>query len=305
MKILFLSFFFLVSCATRTPVTDKLTRKLPDDPHHNISQVPVIAQKKNHCGPASLGMVLKFYGNNKSPDDLAHNLFHQDLGGSFRSDILASARREGMMVFEIDDLRDVLKEVKDNHPVIIFQNLGLESAPQWHFSVLRGYDLATPQVYMNAGEAQMTKMDMHLFERSWILGGKWGALILPPHKLSKTISGIQHVEAASLLEASGNHQAALVAYESILQKWPQESLAMIGAANASYALKKVSLAEKFLLRAVKENPQSAIAFHNLAFIQNELGKVSLARKNATQAMSLATSEQRPQFQVTLEKLYSQ
>lgn len=302
MKILLLILFIFAGCATRTPVTDKLTRKVEGSGRHKIEDVPVIAQKENHCGPASLAMVLQYYGKDKTPDELAKNLFHKKMEGSFRSDVLASARQEGMMAFEMDDLRKVFKEVENNHPVIVFQNLRLESAPQWHFSVLRGMDLKGPDVYVNSGTEKMEKMDMRLFERSWILGGQWGALILPPDKISATATDVEHVEAASLLEASGNQEAALIAYKTILERWHSQHLALIGAANVTYARNEKREAEKFLLRAVKASPKNAIAFHNLALVQAELGKMTSARKYAEKALTLATTEQVNHFQKSLGHL---
>lgn len=298
---LLLALFFLVSCATRTPVTDNLTRKANIPSSSQIQRVPLIKQDEKQCGPASLAMVLQYYGVRKTPEHLAQDLFHKDLGGSFRSDVLASARREGMMAIETDDLADVLEEVSSGNPVLVFQNLGLSYLPQWHFSVITGYDLGGPDVILNSGEDEQQKMDMRVFERSWILGGKWGAIILPPDRLARTASEVDHLESASLLEKIGKIEEAQRAYSAILERWPESYLALIGRANTAYALKDKPLAERFFRKAVQVNPRSSIGWHNLALVQDELGRGSEAKISARKALEVVEKENAQAFKVSLRR----
>ncbi len=302
MKFSFLFIVLLVSCATRTPVTDKLTRKSHIPLSSQIREVPAIKQEEKQCGPAALAMVLQYHGVNKTPESLSNELFQKDLGGSFRSDILTSARREGMMVMEIHDLSQALEEISAGNPVLVFQNVGFEMAPQYHFSVLTGYDLKGPDVVLNAGKAKEESWDMRVFERSWVLGGKWGAVILPPEKLSQSLSELAHVEAASLLEASGKNEEARKAYEAILSKWPQSHLGLIGAANVAYGKNNLKQASSFLTRATQADPKSAVAWHNLALVQNELGDIKAAKFSAKKAQELVEKENEEQFKVSLKKL---
>lgn len=290
----------MVGCATRTPITDSLTSGTDITNSYRIRGVPVFEQDEKQCGPASLATIFNYYGITKTPEELSRFLFTKKLGGSFRSDILASARNEGFMAMEMNDLSLVLKEVSEGNPVIIFQNLGLASMPQWHFSVLTGYDLKGPDVFLHSGKIKEEKMDMRLFERSWSLGGNWAALIMPPDKTSSTMSELSHIEAATLLESLANHEAALKAYRAILSRWPQSHLASIGAANVSYAINKKSDAEKYLLLAVESNSRSAIAWHNLALIQGELGKHKEARSNARKALTYVEKDKESNFRISLK-----
>lgn len=303
MKAVFLiCFLFLVSCATRTPVTDKLTRKNDLPEKIKIMKVPSIKQDEKQCGPAALAMILQHHNIQRSPQDLSSGLFNKDLGGSFRSDLMASGRREGMMAIELNDLSDVLKEVSGGRPVVVFQNLGFSFMPKWHFSVITGYDLKGPDVYLNSGDSKPQKIDMRLFERSWVLGGHWGALIFPPEQLSLTASESVHSEAASLLEKMGKLKEAKMAYASILKKWPDSYLSLIGLSNVSYSLSEKQNALKYLEEAVKVNPEGSIAWHNLALVQEELGKTKEARVSARKALNVAEKENKESFKVSLKKI---
>lgn len=256
-----------VSCATRTPVTDKFQDK--KELSYRIKDVPVIKQDDYHCGPATMAMVMQYHGGKQKPHELASGLFHKKLKGSFFPEMKARARSEGMMVLEVNDLKKVFEEVRTGHPVIVLQNNGIKFFPRWHFAVLTGMDFDGPDVYLNDGNKKVNVDDMRFFERSFVLGGRRALVLLPPGILSATAGEIEHVEAALMLESLGKTQEAAVAYQSILKKWPQSELAALGAANSLYALNKKRQALNVLISASKLIQSKSIA-HNLSVIQDEL-----------------------------------
>ncbi|MES2527199.1 MAG: PA2778 family cysteine peptidase [Bdellovibrionota bacterium] len=302
MRLLSLILFFLcVSCATRTPVTDRLTDRKKDLYSHKISDVPLIAQKENHCGPASLAMVMQFHGIKKNPDEIAKGLFHEKLKGSFFPEMKARARDEGMVVIEVNDLEDAFKELSAGNPVIVLQNNGFAFFPRWHFAVLTGFDLKGPDVYLHDGSKEVEEDDMRLFERSFVLGGKRSLVILPPGKLSVTGTEMNHLESATILEGMNKKDDALKSYQAILTKWPESLLARIGASNVLYFLGRKKEAMLELESAVISHPDSAFAWHNLAIIQGESGNKELAKLSAKKALSLASDEQKEKFKVSLSE----
>lgn len=270
------SFFLIlllacVSCATRTPVTDKFQDK--KELSHRIKDVPVIKQDDYHCGPATLAMVMQYHGGKQQPHELAAGLYNKKLKGSFFPEMKARARSEGMMVLELNDLRSVFEEVRAGHPVIVLQNNGIKFFPRWHFTVLTGMDFDGPDVFLNDGNKKVNVDDMRLFERSFVLGGKRALILLPPGKLGATSSELDHVEAALMLESLGKTEEAAKSYQSILNRWPQSELAALGAANSLYTLNKKKQAMQVLLSASKKIKSKTID-HNLAYIQNELKRKS-------------------------------
>jgi predicted Zn-dependent protease len=286
-----------VSCATRTPVTDKLQRHAES---FRIKNVPVIEQKDHHCGPATLAMVMQYHGKKKSPEELAQGLFHKKLKGSFFSEVKARARSEGMMVLEVNDLEKAFAEVRAGNPVIILENNGFPLFPRWHFAVLTGMDFDGPDVYLNDGDDEVNERDMRWFERSFILGGRRTLVVLPPEKLSQTSSEIEHVEAATMLEAAGKIPEAKTAFLSILKRWPESLLGSLGAANNLYATGEKKEALEILKKSSDAHPDSPLIWHNLAILQGENGMKIRARMSAKKALGLAPKEQKDKFLVSLK-----
>jgi predicted Zn-dependent protease len=305
MKSLLLAFILLVSaaCATRTKETDGLVKGHPSLPHAaHLTDVVHIEQEDYHCGPATMAMVLSHAGKVTSPRDLAASMMVKNLKGTFQMDMLLAARQAGMQTIELKGLEQVLTEVSQGHPVIVFQNLGLTSLPQWHYSVVTGFDLSGPDIFLHTGDKKNQKTDMRLFERSWILGGNWALLVLPTDQLSATGNELDHVHALSFLEQRKNFDAASTGYKSILHKWPQSLSAHIGLGNVHYQQGDKIRSMSYLKRAVGYHPESDIAWHNLAIVQGELGQLAAARLSSIKALTLSSVETRAQFEKSLKDL---
>lgn len=295
---IFLLLLVCVSCATRTPVTDKLQDK--DHLSQRIKNIPVIKQDDYHCGPATLAMVMQFHGGKVSPSGLSQGLFHKNLKGSFFPEMKSRARSEGMMVLEVNDLKSAFDEVRAGNPVIVLQNNGIKFFPRWHFAVLTGMDFNGPDVYLHDGNDKVNKTDMRLFERSFVLGGRRSLVILPAGKLAATATELEHVEAAAMLEAVGKNEEASQSYLAILEKWPESLLGSMGAANSLYAVGDKKKAAEVLRTAAMSHPESAMIWHNLAIIEGETGMRKSARVSAKKALTLAPEEHKDRFQVSLK-----
>lgn len=292
MKFIFLLLFLVcVSCATRTPVTDKLADKAES---YRLKNVPVIKQKDYHCGPATLAMVMQYHRIKTTEDEMAQGLFHKNLKGSFFSEMKSRARAEGMMVLEVNDLTKAFEEVRAGNPVIVLQNNGFQFFPRWHFAVLTGMKFEGPDVYLS-GE----KSDMRLFERSFVLGGRRSLVIVPPEKLSATATELEHVESAAILESLGKKKEALAAYEAILAKWNTSLLASIGSSNVLYEMNEKKKALEILRRASAHH-DSPMIWHNLAILEGETGNRVKARVSAKKAMDLAEETQKEKFLLSLK-----
>ncbi|HXH75510.1 MAG TPA: PA2778 family cysteine peptidase [Bacteriovoracaceae bacterium] len=289
-----------MSCATKTLQTDALVKD-----HSNLSEkvnlqnVPFIKQETNHCGPATMTMVLQHLGSKASLDELTSQVFTEGMQGTFQAEMISSSRRQGMLALQINDLESMLKEIEAGHPVIVFQNLGFSFLPKWHYAVAVGYNLSGPDIILHSGDKKFEKGDLRFFERTWKLGGNWGLLVLRPDQLSATASDTSHAAAAATLEQMGKSEEARISYKTILSKWPQSLSALIGMGNISYAKKELKASIGFLKHATKHHPLSATAWHNLATVQGELGLKEDARKSSLKAIELVDEEKKASFRQSL------
>jgi tetratricopeptide (TPR) repeat protein len=292
--------FLSVSCATTTKQTNALFKNHQDLPEKaKLSDVPFIKQAKDHCGPATMSMVLSNAGKNIPLETLNSQMFTKGMDGTFQSEMISVARRNGMMALQIHDLKSLLQEIASGNPVIVFQNLGFSFYPHWHYAVALGYDLSGPDIILHSGPDKLNQSDMRLFERSWKLAGHWGLLILRPDQLSATGNELTHAGAAAMLEQLGKLDEALIAYETIQKRWPRSLTALMGAGNVLYTQRKFLLAVQSFKLATKFHPQSAMGWHNLAIAQGDAGLRSDAHRSSEKAMELVSAKDRNAYAESL------
>lgn len=264
---------FLLSCASKTPRTEALLENRAGLPKSfQLDHIPFIQQTENHCGPASLAMMLE---SKQRPADLkvlAAQMITPGKKGSFSTDVISSVRRQGMVPVKITDLKSLLIEITAGQPVMVFQNLGFSWYPNWHYAVALGYDLDGPDIILHSGKNKFQKTDLRLFERSWSMANSWGLLVLVPGTLAATVDDLGHVAGISGLEEMGMLDEAQVSYEAVLMKWPQSLPALIGLGNVLYAKKDFRGSVAQLTKATKFHPLSTIARHNLTTAQAALKK---------------------------------
>jgi hypothetical protein len=228
-----------------------------------IPNVPFINQSAGHCGPATLAMVMNWNGKSISVDELVPLVYTPGMKGSFQADMISASRRNSMMAIQIEGLTSLLTEVSAGHPVIVFENLALDWAPQYHYAVVYGYDLDQEHVIMHSGPEAGKKWDLRKFERSWMLGDYWGLVVLPPGELAATGTELAHVTAAVGLEQALKLEAAEKSYFAILKRWQDSLGALVGLGNLFYGKKDYQRSVKYLRQAVKAHPSSDSARHNL------------------------------------------
>lgn len=263
-----------VGCATTAYQTEALLISAPADipTKYEIQNVPFVEQAAGHCGPATLSMVMNWNAHPVSVDELVPQVYTPGMKGSFQTDMISAARRQGMMAVQIQGLNSLLSEIAAGHPVIVFENLALTWAPRYHYAVVYGYDLHEQIAIMHSGPEKGKRWDLRKFERSWMLGDYWGLVVLPPGQLSRTGSELAQASAAAGLESLGKDQAAEKSYKAILQRWPESLPALIGMGNIAFKQKNFKNSVEYLQRAIKAHPDSSAAQNNLAVAQKEFNK---------------------------------
>lgn len=301
-----LSWLFLLlllsGCAT-TPQTTYLLTHLPADlpPQREITDTPFFPQTAYQCGPAALATALVHSGVNTTPDALIDKVYLPERKGSLQVELLGATRRYGMVAYRVrPQLEAILREVAAGQPVVVLQNLRLKMSPQWHYAVVVGYDLTRDRLVLRSGDVPRLELSLGKFERTWADGEYWGFVVLPPKLAPLTATEEAYLDAAVALERVAP-AAALQAYETALQRWPNSLAAYIGLGNAAYALKDLTRAEQAYRRAAGLYPESGDAWNNLAQVLFEQKKGQEAKAAADHAVLLG-GPRRMQYEQTLREI---
>lgn len=268
-----------------------------------LDTVPFFAQQDYQCGPAALAMALNAGGVAVTPNSLIEQVYLPQRKGSLQVDMLASARRHGLLAYELaPELKDVLAEVAAGNAVIVLQNQGLWSFyPYWHYAVVIGYDLEQNQILLHSGTRARRAMAIGLFEFLWIDGRRWAMVALAPGRLPASAREADTAAAAAALEKTGRSAEARLAYAAMLQRWPSNLVGLMGLGNSAYALGNKAEAEAAFRQAAAAHPLSAAAFNNLAQTLVDQGKLAAALEAAEKAVSLGGASL-PAAQATLDAI---
>jgi tetratricopeptide (TPR) repeat protein len=301
----FVFVLFLLAGCVSLPQTEALRlgggAGLP--PRAELDSVPFFAQEEYQCGPAALAMALNAVGVAVTPDALTEQVYIPARKGSLQVEMLASARRHGLLAYELaPELKDVLAEVAAGNAVIVLQNQGLFSfQPFWHYAVVIGYDLDKNQILLHSGMNARRAMSFGLFEFLWIDAKRWAMVALPPGRLPATAHEASFETAAAALEKTGRIAEAHRAYAASLERWPTNLIGLMGLGNTAYALGRLAEAEAAFRTATAAHPLAAAAFNNLAQTLADQGKLDAALDAARKAVSLG-GPSLPAAQATLEEI---
>lgn len=258
------------------------------------AEVPFFPQTPYHCGPAALATVLGHAGLPADPQALADAVFLPARAGSLQLEMLSAARRQGAVATRLPgELTALLREVAGGVPVVVLQNLGLDTLPRWHYAVLVGYDLDAGELLLRSGTTERERLPLATFEYTWARGGHWAMAALPPGRWPATASAEQALAAAIGFERSAPPAQAALAYRSLLQRWPDQALAGIGLGNALQAAGDRDGAARAYAEVAGRH-DSAVAWINLARLRLDLGDAAAARQAAQRALARAEAAE-PQW----------
>ena len=253
-----------------------------------LTEVPFFPQDDYYCGPSSLAMAVNAAGVKVIPDDLVDQVYLPGRKGSLQVEMLAAARRHGLIAYEIaPKIDDLLRELAAGTPAIVLENFGFfKWAPIWHYSVVIGYDLDQLIVIRRSGKRARLPTPLPVFEKIWREEDYWAMLVLPPDRVPVTATENRYAAAVVALEQSGNLKNALIAYNALLKRWPDSLAGQMGRGNVAYALKDMDTAESSFRLAARDHPDSAAALNNLASVLGERDKLNEALETAEKAVAL-------------------
>jgi tetratricopeptide (TPR) repeat protein len=252
----------------------------------SIERVVFHPQLDFHCGPASLAMAMSAAGRDIHPNALAASVFVPAREGAFQPEMLAAARRQGLLATRLPPrLHALLQEVAAGNPVIVLQNLSLPVRPLWHYAVVVGYDLDRRVVVLHSGQTPRLAMSMDAFEHTWARSAHWSMAVTRPDALPASVTEAEAATAAAALERIDRETAA-AAYRAVLDRWPQSRFALLGLGNVRHAAGDLPGAIEALRRAVALHPDFADAWNNLAVALADAGERGPAREAAARAIAI-------------------
>ncbi len=267
--LLLVGFLFLSACAQR-PV---ISASAVNSSYKQLS-VPFIQQDDAYCGPSALAMVLAEQNKTVSVSDLAQEMLLPARGGSLQAELKASVRRQGYLAYEIKpELPALLAEIDEGRPVIVLLNLAFNWYPKWHYAVVTGYDLSHQEIILHSGSLANQRWTFTQFDNLWQRGGRWGLLALSPAQFPPaSAQEDRYLQAVLDLEKTSGSAIAQSAYQTALQRWPDNLTALIGLGLAAYQQQDLLLARQWFQRAAIQHPSSAVAANNLAQTLLESGE---------------------------------
>jgi len=184
MKKVFWLTIFLFSCA---PNFSQIKSELVQgNGQGKYLEVPFIAQEEFLCGPASLAMVLNYYGCSISQEEIAQNFSSDQLLGSFTLDLIAEAKALGFSVnFGAGNLERIKQSLENNQPIIVFWNYLLEPLPARHFAVVIGYyqDHNHNWIIVHSGDKPHQILSQEKFLKLWERENYWMMTIKPDNPI--------------------------------------------------------------------------------------------------------------------------
>ena len=280
----------LLLCAcTTTLEIDRLRQSGDLDilPPAEINNVPFYAQQEYQCGPAALAMVLSWSGVSVTPQQLVPLVYVPERKGSFQAEIAAAARNYGRIPYVLKPgFRSLMREINAGHPVLVFQNLGLDWIPNWHYAVVTGINPARNQIVLHSGTIERHVLSLETFERTWQRANKWALVVMRPNEIPASAEPLPYVKAISYFERKGDLELAKIAYQTAVDRWPRSLLSLMAMGNVYYQTGELKGAQRFYEKALEVNHDYAPAHNNLAQVLMEQGDLASAHHHATEAVAL-------------------
>jgi hypothetical protein len=264
----------LSGCASLFPQTKELSKGIPQGLPERVelTEVPFFPQLEYQCGPAALATVLAAAGAKVTADELVPQVYLPDRKGSLQVEMLAAARRHGMVSYALAPrFEDLLREIAAGTPVVVLQNLGVFTAG-WHYAVAVGYDYSRGTLVLRSGTHEREVMPFATHEVVWMRSGYWAMVAVPPDRIPVTAEEKSWLTAVAALERTGDARGARVGYRTFLGRWPDNVNAAIGLANTHHTLGELREAEAVLREAARKDPESVVVLNNLAQTLSDLGR---------------------------------
>ncbi|MBU2917150.1 PA2778 family cysteine peptidase [Psychrosphaera sp. F3M07] len=257
----------LLTACTTTPQTTGLLQN-PNSVNNNvhvIANVPFMPQQQFYCGPTTISEVANFYNVDTSPETLAPNLFIPGREGSLQIEMVSAVRQLGLVAYtKKGSLQEILSLVEQNVPIIVLQNNGLSWYPQWHYSVVVGYDLTNQNIKLHTGLDEYKSIPLTLFERTWSRANFWYLAPMPLTLQVSDLNMMNYLSAAQDFIQIGMAQSGITSLHTATELWPENWLPYFLLGN-SYIHKNPKLASDIFQQGFEFANESPDYINNYAY----------------------------------------
>lgn len=276
--------FVLTSgCASIPPSVSEL----PDAAQAvELEGTPFFPQERYQCGPAALTTVLAMSDVDVALDNMVDKVYLPGRQGSLQIELMAATRTEGRLPYQVDGTLDAIwKELEAGRPVLVLQNLGVAAIPRWHYAVVVGIDAERSEIVLRSGTDKRRVTPIRTYLHTWRRGGYWGMVVLAPGELPATVDRSRYFAAIAALEEVGRAEDAAAAWRAALRKWPGDSVALFGLANAYLSLQDFGAAETTYRDLLDRDRSLLVVRNNLALTLAEQGEYDAAMEEIGVALS--------------------
>jgi tetratricopeptide (TPR) repeat protein len=291
----------LAGCALNEPQLKQATR----EGQIELTEVPFFPQDAFQCGPAALATVLAYSGQPSTPESLAPRMYLPERRGSLQVELVATARSQSRIAYVLPPtLEALLAELRSGRPVIVLQNLGIESVPIWHFAVVVGYSPQDEIFVLRSGTDRRKTLKAAEFGRSWALGKQWAMLVLKPGDLPANDDAPRYLKSVADVEAVRGAAGLVPAYRAALARWPDNRVARFGLARALDADGRLADAQREYEALLALDPNDPAPLNNLADVVRRSGcrQQALAVIDRALAASSPTHALRPVLELTRSEI---
>ncbi|MBL7085234.1 MAG: HEAT repeat domain-containing protein, partial [Candidatus Omnitrophica bacterium] len=156
-----------------SPELSNMFPKLPELPERKILNVPKVKQLPFHCGPASLSMVLAYYGISMDQEEVATMADLDPEDGVFPPKLAECVRGFGYVAKEFHELSipEVISIIGNKEiPLIVRIKSFKREEGYAHLIVIKGYDLNERILYINdPNDLDRERIDFDSFEKKWVV----------------------------------------------------------------------------------------------------------------------------------------
>jgi len=280
----------VLGCALREPVLAQRVATGAMPPQIELAGVPFFPQDDYQCGPAALATVLAYSGQSATPASLAPRMYLPERRGSLQVEVVATARQQQRIPYVLPPTLDaLLDELRAGRPVVVLQNLGLESVPIWHFAVVVGYSAPDETFVLRSGTERRKLERATDFGRRWVLGKQWAMVVLKPGELPSGDDASRYLKSVADVEAVNGAAGLTPAYRAALTKWPDNRVARFGLASALDAEGQLAAARNEYRALLALNPNDLAPLNNLADVLRRTGCPTQALATIDRALAVAAA----------------
>lgn len=263
---------------------------LPEDAEAvELASVPFHPQDRWQCGPAALATILGASGIEIAPRALVPEVWIPGRRGTLAPELAAATRRHGRIAWQITpSLEGLIAELEAGRPVLVFQNLGVEALPRWHYAVVVGIDPDRSEVLLRSGRERLRRTSTALFDRTWARSGRWGLVALRGDERPAGFDRGPWLAAVAAAADAGARETARAAWEHWLEDHPDDAGARFGRAAAAADAGDLPAAAAAYEALLADRGDDVRVLNNLAEVRARQGCHAVAADLIERAAVLAT-----------------